>query len=60
VASPSAPPWADLTTVRLKAAAQIAEVHPEAEYVRALRAAIPDHGVLVSELTPVGYVTRVG
>lgn len=52
--------WADLAAARRQARAQIAAVHPQAEYISALRAAIPDHGVLVSELTQVGYVTRVG
>ena len=34
-------------------------MRPQTEYVRALRAAIPDDGVLVSEMTQVGYVARV-
>ncbi len=37
---------------------QIALVEPQASYVRALRAAIPDDGFLVNELTQVGYMSR--
>ena len=34
----------------------LAEVEPQMKYVRALRAAIPGDGVLVNELTQIGYV----
>ena len=33
---------------------------PQMAYVRALREALPDDGILVDELTQVGYVTRFG
>ncbi|MFQ5959469.1 MAG: thiamine pyrophosphate-dependent enzyme [Alphaproteobacteria bacterium] len=33
---------------------------PQMAYVRALREALPDDGILVDELTQVGYVARVG
>jgi acetolactate synthase-1/2/3 large subunit len=52
-------PWANLEPLRAAAAEEIAAVRPQADYVRALRAAIPEDGILVSELTQVGYVTRV-
>ncbi|HEY3683915.1 MAG TPA: thiamine pyrophosphate-dependent enzyme [Streptosporangiaceae bacterium] len=56
----TAPPahW-DLGAVRELCAKQIAEIEPQASYVRALRAAIPDDGILVSELTQVGYLSQL-
>ena len=33
---------------------------PQMAYVRALREALPDDGILIDELTQVGYVTRFG
>lgn len=54
------PCWANLEAARAEAARQVAAVAPQAAFVAALREAIPDDGVLVSELTQVGYVTRVG
>jgi acetolactate synthase-1/2/3 large subunit len=53
-------PWARLDDIRREADAEVAAVMPQAAYVRALRSAIVDDGILVSELTQVGYVTRVG
>ena len=52
-------PWLNLETVRDACAADIETVQPQAQYVRALRAAIPDDGILVSELTQVGYLSRI-
>jgi acetolactate synthase-1/2/3 large subunit len=53
------PTWADLEAVRADAARQIAAIEPQAGYVRALREAIPEDGVLVNELTQVGYLARI-
>lgn len=39
--------------------AQIGLVQPQLQYVQALRRAIPDDGVLVSELTQVGYLANI-
>ena len=50
---------AELDAVREWCAEQCAEVEPQLSFVRALRAAIPDDGILVSELTQVGYLSRV-
>lgn len=50
----------ELDTVRALCEKQVAELEPQRSWVRALRAAIPDDGVLVSELTQVGYVAAVG
>ena len=36
---------------------QIAFIEPQLSYVRALREAIPDDGILVSELTQIGYAS---
>jgi acetolactate synthase-1/2/3 large subunit len=38
---------------------QIDAIEPQAAYVRAIRAALPDDGVFVNELTQVGYFARV-
>jgi acetolactate synthase-1/2/3 large subunit len=54
----SAPPY-DLAAVRAEAEAQMAEVTPQAAYVRVLREAIPEDGILVNELTQVGYLARI-
>lgn len=47
------------TELRAWAQARIDAVEPQASFVRALRAAIPEDGVLVNELTQVGYFARV-
>ncbi|MGC8488952.1 MAG: thiamine pyrophosphate-dependent enzyme, partial [Clostridia bacterium] len=52
-------PWLNLETVREACLADIETVQPQAQYVRALRAAIPEDGILVSELTQVGYLCRL-
>ncbi len=51
--------WLDLDAVRAACAEQVEGVQPQARYVRALRSAIPEDGILVSELTQVGYMTRL-
>ncbi len=38
---------------------QVDAIEPQAAYVRALRAALPDDGIFVNELTQVGYFARV-
>ncbi len=38
---------------------QLDAIEPQAAYVRAIRAALPDDGVFVNELTQVGYFARV-
>ncbi len=50
---------AELDAVRRRCAEQIAEVEPQADFVRALRDAIPEDGILVTELTQVGYLAQV-
>lgn len=50
----------DLAAVRRWAREQADAVEPQASWTRALRAAIPDDGILVNELTQVGYFARVG
>jgi acetolactate synthase-1/2/3 large subunit len=42
------------------ASEQLESIEPQMSYLRALRRALPDDGILVSELTQVGYVIRVG
>ncbi|MGE3711152.1 MAG: thiamine pyrophosphate-binding protein [Hyphomicrobiaceae bacterium] len=45
--------------IRAWAQAQIDAIEPQASFVRALRAAIPDDGFFVNELTQTGYFARV-
>jgi acetolactate synthase I/II/III large subunit len=48
----------DLEKVRAWANAQARGAEPQMSYIRALRGAIPDDGVLVNELTQIGYLAR--
>ncbi len=48
----------DLDKVRAWADEQARVAEPQMSYIRALRAAIPDDGVLVNELTQIGYLAR--
>src|SRR5712671_2180181 len=48
----------DLGKVRAWASDQARVAEPQMSYIRALRAAIPDDGVLVNELTQIGYLAR--
>jgi acetolactate synthase-1/2/3 large subunit len=41
-------------------AAEFANIEPQLSYLRAIRDALPDDGVLVEELTQVGYAARFG
>ncbi|MGA9911708.1 MAG: thiamine pyrophosphate-dependent enzyme [Paraburkholderia sp.] len=52
-------PPADLDIVRAWAQRQADEIEPQSAYTRALRSAIPDDGILVNELTQVGYFARL-
>lgn len=54
-----APLRIDLTKVRNWAREQMNKIEPQGAWVRALRAAIPDNGVLVNELTQIGYFARL-
>jgi acetolactate synthase-1/2/3 large subunit len=45
--------------LRAWAQGQIDAIEPQASFVRALRAAIPEDGVFVNELTQVGYFARL-
>lgn len=49
----------DLGLVRKWAAEQMREIEPQGAWLRALRSAIPDDGILVNELTQVGYFARI-
>jgi acetolactate synthase-1/2/3 large subunit len=48
----------DLDKVRQWAREQAEVAEPQMSYIRALRAAIPDDGILVNELTQIGYLAR--
>ncbi|ANV99614.1 thiamine pyrophosphate-dependent enzyme [Bradyrhizobium icense] len=49
----------NLAAVRQWAAEQMREIEPQGAWLRALRRAIPDDGILVNELTQVGYFARI-
>jgi acetolactate synthase-1/2/3 large subunit len=49
----------NLPDVRGWALAQMQEIEPQGAWVRALRSAIPDDGILINELTQVGYFARL-
>jgi acetolactate synthase-1/2/3 large subunit len=52
-----AAPWGPAPSeARRKCVERLGELEPQMSYVRALRAAMPDNGILVSEFTQVGYV----
>ncbi len=48
-----------VSLVREWCARQIATIEPQASWVRALRAAVPEDGIFVDELTQVGYVAHL-
>ena len=48
-----------LDAARASADEQIAEIVPQLSWVQALREAIPEDGILVNELTQVGYLAEV-
>jgi acetolactate synthase-1/2/3 large subunit len=59
-ATPQRPPLKmDLDAVRKWAAEQMREIEPQGVWLKALRRAIPDDGILVNELTQVGYFARI-
>jgi acetolactate synthase I/II/III large subunit len=49
----------ELDAVRRWCAEVLAPLEPQMSWVRALRTAIPEDGVLVSEFTQVGYIARI-
>lgn len=49
----------EVAQARAWAEEQVDAVEPQASWARALRAAMPEDGILVNELTQVGYVARV-
>jgi acetolactate synthase-1/2/3 large subunit len=51
---------AEVQAARAWADEQLATLEPQISYLRAVRAALPDDAILVSELTQVAYVARVG
>jgi acetolactate synthase I/II/III large subunit len=50
---------AELDALRSWAAGVLAEIQPQYGWVRALRASLPEDGILVNEFTQVGYVSQV-
>ncbi len=50
---------AEAEGLKVWAQAQIDRVSPQADYIRALRASLPEDGILVNELTQVGYLARI-
>ncbi|MBV9327980.1 MAG: thiamine pyrophosphate-binding protein [Chloroflexi bacterium] len=50
--------WLDLDDVRRWAEDIQAQIEPQYSWVRALRAALPEDGILVNEFTQVGYMSQ--
>ena len=50
----------ELTALKAKMAGEIEAVQPQMSYLRALRAALPDDGYFVDEITQVGYASWYG
>jgi acetolactate synthase I/II/III large subunit len=50
--------WADLDSLRRWADDILEHVQPQTAWVRALRASLPEDGILVNEFTQVGYVSQ--
>jgi acetolactate synthase-1/2/3 large subunit len=50
----------ELAALKARAAAEAATLGPQVEYLKAIRAELPEDGILVEELTQVGYVARFG
>jgi acetolactate synthase-1/2/3 large subunit len=50
--------WGSLDAVRQWALSRIARVEPQYGWVQALRAALPEDGILVNEFTQVGYLAQ--
>jgi len=59
VSKRTAPVW-NLDDLRSAAQRELDTIQPQRAWVAALRSAIPPNGVLVNELTQVGYFARVG
>jgi acetolactate synthase-1/2/3 large subunit len=50
--------WADIEYLRRWADDVLADIQPQSAWVRALREAMPEDGILVNEFTQVGYVAQ--
>jgi acetolactate synthase I/II/III large subunit len=57
--APRASRQVELDALRAWAAGVLAQIQPQYGWVRALRASLPEDGVLVNEFTQVGYVSQV-
>jgi acetolactate synthase-1/2/3 large subunit len=55
---PRASRRAELDALRTWADSVLAQIEPQYSWVRALRAAVPEDGILVNEFTQVGYVAQ--
>jgi acetolactate synthase-1/2/3 large subunit len=59
-AAPSAARAAEIAAAKRVAAAAIDRLQPQAAFLRAIRAALPRDGILVPELSQVGFATYTG
>lgn len=50
---------AALAPIKAEVAAELEKLQPQVAYLRAIRAALPENGILVEELTQIGYVARL-
>ncbi|MBV9522328.1 MAG: hypothetical protein JO010_06025 [Alphaproteobacteria bacterium] len=49
----------EMRALAAKVADELESLQPQMEYLRAIRAALPENGVFLDELTQVGYVSRI-
>ena len=49
----------EMTTLKAATAQKLAYLEPQLSYLRAIRDVLPDDGILVMDLTQVGYVSRI-
>ena len=50
----------EIGTARRAFAAEIAGLQPQLEFLKAIRNALPEHGILVDEITQLGHAARFG
>jgi acetolactate synthase-1/2/3 large subunit len=54
-----APPARDFTAVKAESAAHLTRFDPQKAYLDAIRAELPEHGILVDEVTQLGHVAKL-
>lgn len=60
LATPAKPPQPALAEAKAWMAAELAKLAPQMGFLTAIRAALPEDGLFVDEVTQVGFVSRLG